>query len=84
MVNFFLFRRNTTWYVVILSPKKRNNHPFSSQKRRKISEKNDSLQKASLPHTNTITWETKTVSIDCMQLFVVVLLSPCRPSLELS
>jgi hypothetical protein len=36
------------------------------------------------PSTKNASNQTKTVSIGCMQLFVIVLLSHCRPSLELS
>jgi hypothetical protein len=36
------------------------------------------------PSTKNASNQTKTVSMDCMQLFVIVLLSHCRPSLELS
>jgi hypothetical protein len=36
------------------------------------------------PSTKNASNQRKTVSMDCMQLFVIVLLSHCRPSLELS
>jgi hypothetical protein len=36
------------------------------------------------PSTKNASNQTKTVSMDCMQLFVIVLLSHGRPSLELS
>jgi hypothetical protein len=36
------------------------------------------------PSTKNASNQTMTVSMDCMKLFVIVLLSHCRPSLELS
>jgi hypothetical protein len=36
------------------------------------------------PSTRNASNQTKTVSMDCIQLFLIVLLSHCRPSLELS
>jgi len=87
----FLFGRNTTYYVVILSQKEKKQPSIFKPKKEEKSVKGMVVYreqvylKAKLsPSTKNASNQTKTVSMDCMQLFVIVLLSHRRPSLELS